>query len=584
MDSATTRMTGAEAVIRCLEAEGVTDVFGLPGGAILPLYDAWAACDHSIRHYLVRHEQGAGHMAQGYARATGKVGVAIATSGPGATNLVTPIADAYLDSTPIVCITGQVPTHLIGTDAFQEADIQGITMPIVKHSWLVDSVEEIPRVFKEAFHIARTGRPGPVLVDIPKDLQLTEFEFSYPKQVDIPGYKPSKHGHPKQVITAAEAILAAERPTLYVGGGAVTSGLDPADLIRVAQAAQIPVVTTLQAKGAFPDSHPLCIGLPGMHGSKAANWAMNRCDLLIACGARFDDRVTGKLDVFAPGARVIHMDVDPAEIGKNRAADIPIVGSLEHVIPKLAEALESRSNGGPPKAADWLETVQGWQRDNPFRYRNTPPLKPEFVIERLRELTRGQDVVWTTGVGQHQMWAAQYLEIDKPRRWLTSGGAGTMGFGVPAAIGAKVGRPDAIVINIDGDGCFQMTMQELATAKMYGIAAIHVVVNNGWLGMVRQWQELFHGERFSETLLEVDLPDYVKLAESFGIAAFRCETTDEVDAAITAALECGGPCVIDARVDHEEKVYPMVPAGASSADMIDVEWAEDDNAWVEEGV
>ena len=584
MDSATTRMTGAEAVIRCLEAEGVTDVFGLPGGAILPLYDAWAACDHSIRHYLVRHEQGAGHMAQGYARATGKVGVAIATSGPGATNLVTPIADAYLDSTPIVCITGQVPTHLIGTDAFQEADIQGITMPIVKHSWLVDSVEDIPRVFKEAFHIARTGRPGPVLVDIPKDLQLTEFEFSYPKQVDIPGYKPSKHGHPKQVITAAEAILAAERPTLYVGGGAVTSGLDPADLIRVAQAAQIPVVTTLQAKGAFPDSHPLCIGLPGMHGSKAANWAMNRCDLLIACGARFDDRVTGKLDVFAPGARVIHMDVDPAEIGKNRAADIPIVGSLEHVIPKLAEALESRSNGGPPKAADWLETVQGWQRDNPFRYRNTPPLKPEFVIERLRELTRGQDVVWTTGVGQHQMWAAQYLEIDKPRRWLTSGGAGTMGFGVPAAIGAKVGRPEAIVINIDGDGCFQMTMQELATAKMYGIAAIHVVVNNGWLGMVRQWQELFHGERFSETLLEVDLPDYVKLAESFGIAAFRCETTDEVDAAITAALECGGPCVIDARVDHEEKVYPMVPAGASSADMIDVEWAEDDNAWVEEGV
>ena len=584
MDSATTRMTGAEAVIRCLEAEGVTDVFGLPGGAILPLYDAWAACDHSIRHYLVRHEQGAGHMAQGYARATGKVGVAIATSGPGATNLVTPIADAYLDSTPIVCITGQVPTHLIGTDAFQEADIQGITMPIVKHSWLVDSVEDIPRVFKEAFHIARTGRPGPVLVDIPKDLQLTEFEFSYPKQVDIPGYKPSKHGHPKQVITAAEAILAAERPTLYVGGGAVTSGLDPADLIRVAQAAQIPVVTTLQAKGAFPDSHPLCIGLPGMHGSKAANWAMNRCDLLIACGARFDDRVTGKLDVFAPGARVIHMDVDPAEIGKNRAADIPIVGSLEHVIPKLAEALESRSNGGPPKAADWLETVQGWQRDNPFRYRNTPPLKPEFVIERLRELTRGQDVVWTTGVGQHQMWAAQYLEIDKPRRWLTSGGAGTMGFGVPAAIGAKVGRPEAIVINIDGDGCFQMTMQELATAKMYGIAAIHVVVNNGWLGMVRQWQELFHGERFSETLLEVDLPDYLKLAESFGIAAFRCETTDEVDAAITAALECGGPCVIDARVDHEEKVYPMVPAGASSADMIDVEWAEDDNAWVEEGV
>jgi acetolactate synthase-1/2/3 large subunit len=577
-------MTGAEAVIRSLEAEGVTDVFGLPGGAILPLYDAWAACDHSIRHYLVRHEQGAGHMAQGYARATGKVGVAIATSGPGATNLVTPIADAYLDSTPIVCITGQVPTHLIGTDAFQEADIQGITMPIVKHSWLVDNVNDIPRIFKEAFHIARTGRPGPVLIDIPKDLQLAELDFTYPRQVDIPGYKPSKHGHPKQIITAAEAILAAERPTFYIGGGAVNSNVDQAELIRVAEAVQMPVVTTLQAKGAFPDSHPLCIGLPGMHGSKAANWAMNRCDLLIACGSRFDDRVTGKLDVFAPGARVIHMDVDPAEIDKNRQAQIPIVGSLEHVIPKLAEALESRMNGGAPRAAEWLQTVKGWQRDHPFRYRNTPPLKPEYVIERLRDLTKGMDVIWTTGVGQHQMWAAQYLQIEEPRRFLTSGGAGTMGFGVPAAIGAKVGRPEAVVINIDGDGCFQMTMQELATARMYGIGAIHVVVNNGWLGMVRQWQELFHGERYSETLLEVDMPDYVKLAESFGLPGFRCETVDEVDDAIRAALECGTACIIDARVDHEEKVYPMVPAGASSADMIDVEWAEDDNAWVEEGV
>ncbi len=577
-------MTGAEAIIRSLEAEGVTDVFGLPGGAILPLYDAWASCEHTIRHYLVRHEQGAGHMAQGYARATGRVGVAIATSGPGATNLVTPIADAYLDSTPIVCITGQVPTHLIGTDAFQEADIQGITMPIVKHSWLVDDVNDIPRVMKEAFHIARTGRPGPVLVDVPKDLQLAELDFTYPRQVDIPGYKPSKHGHPRQVITAAEAILAAERPTFYVGGGAVSSDVAQEDLIRVAAAAQMPVVTTLQAKGAFPDSHPLCVGLPGMHGSKAANWAMNRCDLLVACGARFDDRVTGRLDAFAPGAKVIHMDVDPAEIGKNREAQIPIVGSLEHVIPKLAEALESRTNGGPPNAAEWLATVQGWRRDHPFRYRNSLPLKPEYVIERLRDLTRDRDVIWATGVGQHQMWAAQYLQIEKPRRWLTSGGAGTMGFGVPAAIGAKVGRPDAVVINIDGDGCFQMTMQELATARMYGIAAIHVVVNNGWLGMVRQWQELFHGERFSETLFETDLPDYVKLAEAFGVAGFRCETPDEVDAAITAALECGGPCVIDARVDHEEKVYPMVPAGGASAEMIDVEWAEDDNAWVEEGV
>jgi acetolactate synthase I/II/III large subunit len=584
VDSDRRRMTGAEAVIRSLEAEGVTDVFGLPGGAILPLYDAWAACEHTIRHYLVRHEQGAGHMAQGYARATGKVGVAIATSGPGATNLVTPIADAYLDSTPIVCITGQVPTHLIGTDAFQEADITGITMPVVKHSWLVDRVEDIPRVVKEAFHIARSGRPGPVLIDIPKDLQLAEFEFSYPKQVDIPGYRPSRHGHPKQVITAAEAILAAERPVFYVGGGAVSANVDPADLIRVAESVQMPVITTLMAKGVFPDSHPLCIGLPGMHGSKAANWAMNQADLLIACGSRFDDRVTGKLDVFAPGAKVIHMDVDPAEIDKNRTAQIPIVGSLELVVPKLAEALQSRMNGGPPKAAPWLQTVQDWKQQHPFRYRNTEPLKPEYVIERLRDLTADRDVIWATGVGQHQMWAAQYLQIDLPRRWLTSGGLGTMGFGVPAAIGAKVGRPEATVINIDGDGCFQMTMQELATAKMYGIGAIHVVVNNGWLGMVRQWQELFHGERYSETLLESSSPDYVKLAESFGLPGFRCETVDEVDAAITAALECGQPCVIDARVDHEEKVYPMVPAGAASAEMIDVEWAEDDNAWVEEGV
>jgi acetolactate synthase-1/2/3 large subunit len=584
MASPNTQITGAEAIIRCLEAEGVTDVFGLPGGAILPLYDAWANVEHSVRHYLVRHEQGAGHMAQGYARATGQVGVAIATSGPGATNLVTPIADAYLDSTPIVCITGQVPTHLIGTDAFQEADIQGITMPVVKHSWLVSDVRDLPQTFREAFHIARTGRPGPVLIDVPKDVQLASFEFSYPRQVDIPGYRPSKHGHPRQVITAAEAIVAAERPVLYVGGGAVSAGVDPADLLRVAEAVQMPVVTTLMAKGVVPDSHPLCLGLPGMHGSKAANWALNRCDLLVACGSRFDDRVTGKLDTFAPGAKVVHMDVDPAEIDKNRHAEIPIVGSLEHVVPKLAEALESRASGPAASALEWVETIRGWQAEHPFRYRRGEPLKPEYVIERLRDLTEGQDVIWTTGVGQHQMWAAQYLRVDRPRRFITSGGLGTMGFGVPAAIGAKVGRPDATVINIDGDGCFQMTMQELATARMYGIGAIHVVINNGWLGMVRQWQELFHNERFSETNLNAELPDYVKLAESFGIAAFRCQTEAEVDAAILGALAAGGPAVIDARVDHEEKVYPMVPAGASSADMLDLEWAEEDNAWVEEGV
>jgi acetolactate synthase I/II/III large subunit len=581
---ASARISGAEAIIRCLEAEGVREVFGLPGGAILPLYDALAHCPHTLRHYLVRHEQGAGHMAQGYARATGKVGVAIATSGPGATNLVTPIADAYLDSTPLVCITGQVPTHLIGTDAFQEADIQGITMPIVKHSWLVKRAEELPHALREAFHIARTGRPGPVLVDVPKDVQLQTFEFRYPERIDIPGYRPSRHGHPRQIMSAADAIVAAERPVLYVGGGAINAGVPPAELIRLAEAVGMPTVTTLMAKGVFPDSHPLCIGLPGMHGSKAANWALHGADLLVACGARFDDRVTGKLDAFAPDARVIHMDVDPAEIDKNRRAQIPIVGSLEHVVPRVADAVEARRNGGPLRAADWLAQVREWQERHPFRYRNEAPLKPELVIERLRDLTRGRDVIWTTGVGQHQMWAAQYLEVDEPRRFITSGGLGTMGFGVPAAIGAKVGRPEATVINIDGDGCFQMTMQELATARMYGIAAIHVVVNNGWLGMVRQWQELFHDERYSETNLTVDLPDYCRLAESFGCPAFRCETPEELDRAIEGALACGEPCVIDARVDHEEKVYPMVPAGAASADMIDVEWVEDDNRWVEEGV
>jgi acetolactate synthase-1/2/3 large subunit len=577
-------MTGAEAIIRCLEAEGVTDVFGLPGGAILPLYDAWAEHEHGVRHYLVRHEQGAGHMAQGYARATGKVGVCIATSGPGATNLVTPIADAYLDSTPLVAITGQVQTHLIGTDAFQEADIQGITMPIVKHSWLVGHVEDLPRVFREAFHIARTGRPGPVLIDIPKDVQLARLDFSYPSAVDIPGYRPSRQGHPRQISLASRAIVEAERPVLYVGGGAVNSNCDQGALVRLAEAVRMPVVTTLMAKGVFPDSHPLCVGMPGMHGSKAANWAMNRADLLIACGARFDDRVTGKLDAFAPGARVVHMDVDPAEIDKNRQADIPIVGSLELVVPALADAVEGRRNGGPPGARDWLAQVEEWRARHPFRYRNVAPLKPELVVERLRDLTEGRDVVWTTGVGQHQMWAAQYLRIDRPRRWLTSGGLGTMGFGVPAAIGAKVGRPDATVINIDGDGCFQMTMQELATARMYGVATINVILNNGWLGMVRQWQELFHAERYSETNLAVDNPDYVRLAEAFGLPGFRCETPEELDEALLAALDCGLPCVVDARVDHEEKVYPMVPAGAASADMIDAAWVEDDNEWVEEGV
>jgi acetolactate synthase I/II/III large subunit len=577
----TGRMTGAEAVIRCLEAEGVEVCWGIPGGAILPIYDAWMRVEHTVKHVLCRHEQGAGHMAQGYARATGKVGVCMATSGPGATNLVTPIADAFLDSTPLIAITGQVPTHLIGSDAFQEADITGIVMPIVKHSYLVQQVEDLPRVFKEAFHIARTGRPGPVLIDIPKDLANATFEFRYPEAVDLPGYRPTREGHPLQIQAAADAIARARRPILYVGGGIVNAEAS-AELTALADATKVPVVTTLMAKGAFPDSHPLSLQMPGMHGSKYANWALNKADLIITVGARFDDRVTGKLDAFAPGARVIHMDIDPAEISKNRQADVPIVGELRQVLPALTAAyLELRAQDKIASKREWRDQVEEWKFKHPFRYRRAGALKPEYVLERFRDLLRGEDVIWVTGVGQHQMWAAQWLQVDGPRRWITSGGLGTMGFGVPAAIGAKMGRPDATVVNIDGDGCFQMTMQELATAVCYGVPVINAVINNGWLGMVRQWQELFHDERYSETDLFGTIPDYVKLAEAFGCAGFRAETEREVDEAIRGALECGKPSVIDFRVDREEKVYPMVPSGAASSEMIDDEW---DNEWVEEGV
>jgi acetolactate synthase I/II/III large subunit len=574
-------MTGAEAIIRCLEAEGVEICWGIPGGAILPLYDAFARVEHSIRHILVRHEQGGGHMAQGYARATGKVGVCIATSGPGATNLVTPVADAFLDSTPLVVITGQVPTHLIGTDAFQEADTTGIFMPIVKHSYLVTDAADLPRAFKEAFHIARTGRPGPVLVDIPKDVASSSFEFRYPTTVELAGYRPTRKGHPLQIRAAADAIAKARRPVLYVGGGVLNA--DACAELRVfAETVAVPVVTTLMAKGAFPDSHPLCLGLPGMHGSKFANWAMNRCDLLVSIGARFDDRVTGKLETFAPGARVVHCDIDPAEISKNRHADVPIVGALKQVLPALTAAyLELRTQDRIASKREWKDQVEEWRFKHPFRYRRVGALKPQFIMERFRDLLADHDPIYTTGVGQHQMWAAQWLRIDTPRHWITSGGLGTMGFGVPAAIGAQMAYPDAVVVNLDGDGCFQMTMQEIATAVYYNVPAIHAVLNNGWLGMVRQWQQLFHGERYSETLLNVNLPDYVKLAESFGALGLRAETEGEVDAAIRAALEARRPTVIDFRVDHEEKVYPMVPSGGSSADMIDEPW---DNDWVEEGV
>ena len=576
------RMLGSEAIIRALEAEGVEICWGIPGGAILPLYDAFMAIDHSIEHVLVRHEQGAGHMAQGYARATGKVGVCIATSGPGATNLVTPIADAFLDSTPIVAITGQVPTHLIGTDAFQEADITGIVMPIVKHSFLVQRAEDIPKAIHEAFHIASTGRPGPVLVDIPTDLQLTEIDFAYTDEVDLIGYNSTFPEQLEGIEAAAELIARSRKPVLYVGGG-IINGEACDDLILLAEALQIPVTTTLLAKGAFPDSHPLSVQMPGMHGSKYANWTIHRSDLLITVGARFDDRVTGKLDAFAPGAKIIHFDIDPAEVSKNRHADVALVGELRTTLPALRNAVTARADNAAraEHQSEWLRDVQGWRRDNPFRYKKGAKLKPEYVIEAFDKALKGKDTIWVTGVGQHQMWAAQYLSIDGPRRWLTSGGLGTMGFGVPAAIGAQQGCPDAYVVNFDGDGCFQMTMQELATARCYDVPAIHAVMNNGWLGMVRQWQELFHGERYSETNLFGTIPDFVLLAEAYGCLALRAETEDEVDAVIAEAIAARRPTVIDFRVDEEEKVYPMVPAGAASHEMIDEVW---ENEWVEEGV
>ena len=563
------RMLGSDAILRSLEAEGVDVAFGIPGGAILPTYDAFAR-GSKVRHVLARHEQGAGHMAEGYARASGRVGVAIATSGPGVTNLTTPIADAWMDSTPLVCITGQVRSSLIGTDAFQETDATGITLPIVKHSWLVQDVEELPHVIKAAFHVARSGRPGPVLVDVAKDVQETEFDFSYPDEVDLPGWRPPKNVHPRQIAEAAKAIVAAQKPILYVGGGAINANACT-ELLELAEAGGIPVVTTLMAKGAFPDSHPLALGAPGMHGSKWANWALNKADLLIAVGSRFDDRVTGKLSAFAAGAKVIHFDIDPAEIGKLRQADIPVVGPLRRALAVLNEELRRVTPPGHLGPAAWRRQVEEWRAAYPYRYDPGGDfLKPQAVIEALRDLTEGRDdVVWTTGVGQHQMWAMQYLVCDQPRTFITSGGLGTMGYGVPAAIGAKAARPDAQVVCVDGDGCFQMTCQELATSALEGLPITVVIVNNGWLGMVRQWQEMFYDSRFAETHLTHQVPDYAQLAEAYGCAGFTLSTEDELESVLDEALNCGRTAVVDARCDPEEKCFPMIPAGAAATDCIE---------------
>jgi acetolactate synthase-1/2/3 large subunit len=567
-------MLGSDAILRSLEAEGVEVAFGIPGGAILPTYDAFAR-GSTVRHVLARHEQGAGHMAEGYARASGKPGVAIATSGPGVTNLVTPIADAWMDSTPLVCITGQVRSSLIGTDAFQETDATGITLPIVKHSWLVQDVEELPHLLKAAFHVARTGRPGPVLVDIAKDVQEAEFDYEYPDSVDLPGWRPPERVHPLQIAEAAKAIRQAQRPILYVGGGTINANACD-ELLGLAESAGIPVVTTLMAKGAFPDSHALALGAPGMHGSKWANWALNKADLIIAVGSRFDDRVTGNLSAFAPGAKVIHFDIDPAEIGKLRRADIPVVGPLSDALSELAGKLLELIEPGYAGPAAWRRQVEEWRAAFPYRYdRDNDSLKPQAVIEALRDLTAGRDdVVWTTGVGQHQMWAMQYLVCDRPRTFITSGGLGTMGYGVPAAIGAKAARPDASVICIDGDGCFQMTCQELATSALEGLPITVVIVNNGWLGMVRQWQEMFYDSRFAETHLTHQVPDYAQLAEAYGCAGFTLSSEDELGV-LEEAMSCGRTAVVDARVDPEEKCFPMIPAGAAATDCIEYDDLEE---------
>jgi acetolactate synthase I/II/III large subunit len=560
------QLTGAQAVIRSLEELDVEVIFGIPGGAVLPVYDPLYDSE-KLRHVLVRHEQGAGHAASGYAHATGKVGVCMATSGPGATNLVTPLADAQMDSIPVVAITGQVGRGLIGTDAFQEADISGITMPITKHNFLVRNGDEIAQVMAEAFHIAKSGRPGAVLVDIPKDVLQAQCTFSWPPVIDLPGYKPNTKPHSRQVREAAKLIAAARKPVLYVGGG-VIRGEATAELLDLAELTGIPVVTTLMARGAFPDSHPQHMGMPGMHGTVAAVAALQRSDLLIALGTRFDDRVTGKLDSFAPEAKVIHADIDPAEIGKNRNADVPIVGDVKAVIADLIEFLRRDGVSASSLNMDsWWEYLRSVQSTYPLSYgpQSDGSLSPEYVIETLGRIA-GPDAVYAAGVGQHQMWAAQFIKYENPRTWLNSGGLGTMGFAIPAAMGAKFARPEAEVWAIDGDGCFQMTNQELATCAVEGAPIKVAVINNGNLGMVRQWQTLFYEKRYSQTNLGTHggqrIPDFVKLAEALGCVGLRCERAEDVEDVINQARAINDrPVVIDFIVGADAQVWPMVAAG-----------------------
>jgi len=570
------RVTGAQALVLALERVGVDIVFGIPGGAVLPAYDPLLD-SKQIRHILVRHEQGAGHAATGYAQATGRTGVCMATSGPGATNLVTPLADAYMDSVPVVAITGQVSTNLIGTDGFQEADISGITYPITKHNFLVTKPEDIARTIGEAFHLASTGRPGPVLVDIAKDAMQATTEFTWPVPFDLPGYHPVTRPHSRQVREAARMITEARRPVLYVGGGVIKADAS-AELKILAELTGAPVVTTLMARGAFPDSHPLHLGMPGMHGTVAAVGALQRADLIVALGARFDDRVTGKLDSFAPDALIVHADIDPAEISKNRRADVPIVGDCKEVIAELIAAVSTdHEHGLKGDHAEWWAALDQWRTKYPLGYDEADDgsLAPQYVIERIGALA-GPEAVYVAGVGQHQMWASQFIGYENPRTWINSGGAGTMGFAVPAAMGAKVGLPETPVWAIDGDGCFQMTNQELATCAIEGIPVKIAIINNGNLGMVRQWQTLFYNERYSNTnlgdrkteLQGTRVPDFVKLADAYGCIGLRCERKEDVDAIIEQAMAINDqPVVIDFIVHKDAMVWPMVAAGTSNDDI-----------------
>ena len=559
-------LTGAQALIKSLEQQGVDTMFGLPGGAILPVYDP--LIDSSIRHILVRHEQGAGHMAEGYALATGRPGVAMVTSGPGATNIVTPIGNAHMDSTPLVVITGQVATGSIGTDAFQECDITGITMGITKHNFLVQSAQEIPRAVAAAFHLATTGRPGPVLIDVPKDVTQSMMQWWYPTTVDefdLPGYRPEPPVDGDAVERAIELIARSERPVLYVGGGTLKSRA-ASELLAFAERTRIPVVTTLMARGAFPDSHDQHLGMPGMHGMYSAVTAIQRCDLLISLGARFDDRVTGKISAFAPFAKVIHVDIDRAEFNKVRQADVSLHANVAAALRALDDA------GAQPASLDaWWSEIRAWQAQFPLIYDEpvaNGPLRPQHVIESIARRAEPGTIV-TSGVGQHQMWAAQHWKFEEPGTWINSGGAGTMGFGVPAAIGAKVGRPDRTVWCIDGDGCFQMTAQELVTARAEGVPIKVAILNNAYLGMVRQWQEMFYEERYSEVYLSADLPDYVKWAEAMGCVGMRATNLKEMEDVIDEANKINDvPVVIDFRTDATEKVFPMVAAGASNDDIL----------------